>query len=70
MGGIKNFRDLEIWKKGMELTFRVYDVTAKFPKNEQYGLSSQLKRAATSVPSNISEGYRRIHPKESLQDRH
>ncbi|HXH62366.1 MAG TPA: four helix bundle protein [Fimbriimonadaceae bacterium] len=53
------YRDLEIWRLGMDLVERVYVATREFPKHETYGLSSQLRRAASSVPANIAEGYGR-----------
>lgn len=56
---IRSFRDLGVWKKAMELVAMVYDITKGFPPDERFALSSQLKRAAVSVPSNISEGYGR-----------
>jgi four helix bundle protein len=55
---MRNFRDLEIWKEAMSITTVVYILTKSFPKEELYGLSSQLRRAAVSVPSNIAEGCR------------
>ena len=51
-----NFRELKVWHKARELANAVYDFTADFPKNELYGLLSQLRRAAVSVMSNIAEG--------------
>lgn len=64
---IKSFRDLKIWKEGIEVVKKVYNITKKFPKEEQYGLSSQMRRAAVSIPSNIAEGFRRKHNKEYIQ---
>jgi len=61
---IKSFKDLEIWKKGIKLVEDVYAVTKTFPKEEIYGLTSQLRRSAVSIPSNISEGFARFHDKE------
>lgn len=51
-----SYKDLIAWKKGMELVAMIYDATERFPSNEQFGLVSQLRRAAVSVPSNIAEG--------------
>jgi four helix bundle protein len=51
-----SYRDLKVWQKSLELVFRIYDLTALFPKHELYGLTGQLRRAAVSVPSNIAEG--------------
>ena len=61
------FRDLEVWKAAMELTVQVYRLTARFPKEERYGLTSQMRRAAVSVPSNIAEGKGRASDKELIQ---
>lgn len=67
MGTIKNFRELDIWKKGIELVKKVYKITEKFPNHELYGLTSQMRRCAVSVPSNVAEGFRRKYPKEFRQ---
>lgn len=64
---IKDFRDLDIWKKGMEIVREVYKLTATFPKNEMYGVTSQMRRAGVSIPSNIAEGFNRRHNKEYRQ---
>jgi len=53
---VSHFRELEVWQLGMSLAKRVYELTADFPREERYGLSSQLQRAAVSIPSNIAEG--------------
>ncbi|MDC1505220.1 four helix bundle protein [Winogradskyella sp.] len=50
------FEDLKIWKKAMDITENCYRATDNFPKEEKYGLTSQLRRSAVSIPSNISEG--------------
>jgi four helix bundle protein len=63
---IKSFRDLRVWQLSMELVELVYRLTREFPKNEIYGLTSQLQRAAISIPSNIAEGHTREHTKEYL----
>lgn len=62
----KRYQELEVWKKGMDLVVECYRVTEGFPKNEVYGLGSQLQRAAVSIPANIAEGQGRQHPKEFL----
>ncbi|MEZ4500074.1 MAG: four helix bundle protein [Thermomicrobiales bacterium] len=54
--GVRDFTDLRVWNEGVELAVLVYKVTESFPPNELYGLTSQLRRAAVSVPSNIAEG--------------
>lgn len=64
---MKSYRDLEVWQKAMDLVVICYQMTVKFPKNEIYGLSSQLQRAAVSIPANIAEGRQRQHSKEFLQ---
>ncbi len=51
-----NLKELKIWNKAIDLTVDIYKVTEKFPKEETYGLTSQIRKAAVSVPSNISEG--------------
>jgi len=64
---IKNFQDLRIWQIGMEVVKDIYILTKKFPKEELYGLTSQIRRSAISIPSNIAEGFRRYHNKEYKQ---
>lgn len=59
MAPIVSFRDLEVWQLGMELVIDVYRATEAFPATERYGLSSQMHRAAVSIPSNIAEGHAR-----------
>jgi four helix bundle protein len=63
---IESFRDLRVWQGGMDLVEKVYAMTARFPKGEIFGLSSQIQRAAVSIPSNIAEGHTRAHTKEYL----
>lgn len=53
---VRSYRDLIAWQKAMALAVTIYRVTEQFPQREQFGLSNQLRRAATSVPSNIAEG--------------
>jgi four helix bundle protein len=53
---MKNFRDLQVWQKAHSLTLAVYEHTVAFPDHERYGLTSQLRRAAASVPANLAEG--------------
>jgi len=60
-------KDLDIWKLGIELVEEVYKTTSEFPKEEIYGLSSQMRRAAVSIPSNVSEGAARSGKKEFIQ---
>lgn len=67
MVGKKSYKDLKVWQKSLELVTEVYSLTKNFPKSEIYGLSSQMRRAAVAIPSNIAEGQRRGHRKEFLQ---
>jgi four helix bundle protein len=62
-----NFKNLEVWKKAMSLAKTTYHLTANFPKQEIYGLTSQLRSCAISVPSNIAEGSARRSPKEFVR---
>jgi four helix bundle protein len=55
----QSFKDLIVWQRAIELTFAIYKLTAGFPETERYGLSDQVRRAAVSIASNISEGYGR-----------
>lgn len=64
---IRNFRDLDVWQKGMEIVRDVYEVVSSFPKQEVYGLVSQMQRCSVSIPSNIAEGFNRFHNKEYKQ---
>jgi len=64
---IRNFRDLDVWKKGIEIVKDVYKATNSFPKQEFYGLASQMQRCSVSIPSNIAEGFNRFHNKEYKQ---
>jgi len=65
MGG--TYHDLKVWQDAMELTLRIYRMTRKFPAEEMYGLSAQLRRAAVSIASNIAEGKGRSSDRELLQ---
>ena len=56
---LKNYRDLKVWQKAYQVCLTIYKITKGFPKQETYGLTSQIRRAAISVPSNIAEGYGR-----------
>lgn len=64
MSDFCSFKDLDVWKKGMELVKAVYEIAAILPEEEKFALSDQLRRASVSVPSNIAEGYKRNSPKE------
>jgi four helix bundle protein len=59
MNEIKSYKDLLIWKKGITIVKLIYQLVKTFPQEEMYALSSQLKRASVSIPSNIAEGYGR-----------
>ncbi len=61
---IHNFKELNVWKKAVDITVQAYRLTASFPKEEKYGLISQIQRAAVSIPSNIAEGCGRVSDKE------
>lgn len=61
---MKSYRDLIVWQKSMELAQEIYRVTEKFPQSEVYGLVSQMRRSAVSIPSNIAEGSRRSSSKD------
>ncbi len=64
---MKDHKELDVWKISMEFVSAVYKVSANFPKEEIYGLTSQLRRSAVSIPSNIAEGAARNSNKEFLQ---
>lgn len=59
MNGIKSYKDLLIWQKGVQIVIATYKLTKAFPQEELYALSNQIKRASISIPSNIAEGYGR-----------
>ena len=59
MSTIKSYKDLLIWQKGIEIVVLTYKITKSFPQEEIYALTSQIKRASVSIPSNIAEGYGR-----------
>lgn len=63
-GGKANYRNLKVWKEAMEMVLSVYQISKEFPKEEVYGLTSQIRRSAISVPSNIAEGQGRQSKKE------
>ncbi len=64
---VKDYKDLKVWQKGIEIVDKIYTITAKFPKEEVYGLVLQMRKAAVSIPSNIAEGFVRHHSKEYKQ---
>jgi four helix bundle protein len=67
MMAIRQYSELIVWQKAMDLAESVYTATARFPREEQFGLTNQLRRAAVSVPSNIAEGQGRRSTNEFLQ---
>ena len=64
---LKNYKDLKVWQKSYELCLEIYRITAKFPKEERYGLTSQIRRSAVSIASNIAEGYGRKTTKDYIR---
>jgi four helix bundle protein len=60
---MSTYKDLEVWKQSYNFCLAVYKLSAKFPKEEAYGLTSQIRRAVVSIPSNISEGSKRLTKK-------
>ena len=62
-----SYLDLDVWQKAMDVVVECYQITKGFPKSEIYGLTSQLQRAAVSIPANIAEGRERQHRKEFIQ---
>ena len=64
---MKSYTDLDVWIKSRDLATLMYDMTKVFPKEELFGLSSQIRRAAVSIPSNIAEGCGRNTAKDTLQ---
>jgi len=64
---MKTFRDLLVWQKSMSFVTEIYKVSKQFPKDENFGLTSQIRRSVVSVPSNISEGYGREGMKDYLR---
>jgi four helix bundle protein len=64
---LQSYRELIVWQKGMDFVTCVYELTAGFPDTEKYGLISQMRRAAVSVPTNVAEGYGRHHRGDYLR---
>jgi four helix bundle protein len=64
---LRNYKDLQVWQKAYQLCLKVYKATRDFPKYELYGITSQMRRAGVSIPSNIAEGYGRKTTKEYVQ---
>ncbi len=70
MGEYKTYKELDVWKKARAFVKEIYIITRDFPNEEKYGLMSQMRRCAVSIPSNIAEGYGRQFKKETLQFLH
>jgi len=64
---LKNYKELKVWQRSYNLCLEIYRITKGFPKEEKYGLTSQIRRAAVSVPSNIAEGYGRKTTQEYIR---
>ena len=64
---IKDYRDLKIWQKGIEIVDQIYEITEIFPKSELYGLAAHMRKSSVSIPSNITEGFARKSNKEYKQ---
>ena len=64
---IESYKDLEVWKKGVRFSIEIYHITSEFPVSEQYGITNQLRRASSSIPANIAEGYGRESVKNYVQ---
>jgi four helix bundle protein len=64
---LKSYKDLKVWQKAYQICIMIYKITKHFPNEERYGLTSQIRRAAVSVPSNIAEGYGRKTTLEYVQ---
>ncbi|MCS7216038.1 MAG: four helix bundle protein [Thermodesulfovibrio sp.] len=64
---IQSYQDLQVWKKGIELTEKIYQVCKSFPQEEKYALTSQIQKSAISIPANIAEGWGRNSKKEYIQ---
>ena len=67
MSEVLSYRDLDVWKQTRLLVKSIYQLSKKFPREEQFGLTNQIRRAAISIPSNIAEGCGRNHTKDSTQ---
>ena len=64
---VRNYRDLQVWQKAMDLVVDCYQLTYSFPKEELYGLTNQVRRAAVSIPANLAEGHSRFNKREFVQ---
>jgi len=66
---LKNYKELKVWQKSYELCLEIYRITAKFPKEERYGLTSQIRRSVVSIPSNIAEEMEERQPWITLENK-
>jgi len=66
-GQIRDYRDLIVWKEAMDIAEQVYSLTRSFPREEAFGLTSQMRRSAVSIPSNIAEGFGRAQRRSFVQ---
>ena len=64
---LNSYRELTVWQKSIDLVIGIYTLTKRFPKEELFGITSQIRRAAVSIPANIAEGYSRKHRLEYMQ---
>jgi four helix bundle protein len=64
---IKSYKELDVWKNGIEIVDLVYEVTNKFPMQERFGLAGHMQQTAVSIPSNVAEGFARQYTKEYRQ---
>ncbi|HPD15633.1 MAG TPA: four helix bundle protein [Planctomycetota bacterium] len=64
---IQSYRDLDVWQRGMGIAKQAYQLTKRFPREELYGVTSQVRRAASSIPANTAEGWGRHYPAEFIQ---
>ena len=64
---MKSHKDLIVWQKSMLLVKRLYEITSSYPKDEIFGITSQMRRAVVSIPSNIAEGYGRLYEKDTVR---
>ena len=67
MSGVRTYRDLIVWQKGIDLVTKIYGLTRNYPASEAYGLTSQIRRCSVSIPSNIAEGYGRRSTQEYIR---
>ena len=64
---VASYRDLHVWKSGVELALQIYKINSEFPNDERFGLVSQMRRCGISIPSNIAEGHARLSTREFIR---